>query len=80
MIRCDSRGVCVGVGGVQWELFFLGIGGLDMQRGIYIGGLRPSVDIILYLRDLKMQYFKSKLLKLPPVAPVPPIYFRYNLP
>ena len=57
MICCIIGSVCVGAGGVQWEPFFVDIGGLDTQRGVYIGGLRPSVDIILYLRDLKMQYF-----------------------
>ena len=55
VICCDNRGVGIGVGGVQWEPFFVGIGGLDMQRGVYIGGLRPSVDIMLYLRDLEIQ-------------------------
>ena len=55
MICCIIGSVYVGAGGVQWEPFFVDIGGLDTQRGVYIGGLRPSVDIILYLRDLKRQ-------------------------
>ena len=55
VIRCVSGGVGIGVGGVQWEPFFVGIGGLDKQRGVYTGGLMPSVDIMLYLRDLKRQ-------------------------
>ena len=55
MIRCVSGGVGIGVGGVQCEPFIVGIGGLDKQRGVYTGGLMPSVDIMLYLRDLKRQ-------------------------
>ena len=46
VIRCVGGGVDIGAGGVQYELSVVGIGGLDTPKGVYIGGLRLSVDII----------------------------------
>ena len=45
MICCvgGGEGVAIGAGGVQYEPSVVGIGVLDTQKGVYIGGLRLSV-------------------------------------